>query len=189
MAHRTALITAASIAAVILASAAAVGANLGILNAADSASVGELSAASAQAIRPTAVAVADDTGAIASQEYKVDKAGTVRVVATRTGVRLDDVSPKAGWKWKLVQTAEKRLSVTFKSKSTTYEFVAALGSNGKIVARVVQPVTRVAGSARVRSTSGAATSAPRWVNPAPAPAPTDDDDDEVEDHEGGEDDD
>ena len=44
MGHRTALITAGSIALVILAAAVAVGANLGILNAADSRPVGSLSA-------------------------------------------------------------------------------------------------------------------------------------------------
>ena len=197
MAHRTALITAASIVAVVLASAAAVGANLGILNVADAGPVGDLSttAAAPQASGPEVVDVyVDDTKGTTSQQYKVEKAGTIGVVATKTGVRLDDISVKPGWQWTLVQNAHKRLTVTFKSKSTTYRFVASLGAGGKLTARVVEPVTRTVASTAAASTAGPANSTPRAVTLAPAATSTgashdDDHDDEAKSHEGGGDDD
>ena len=197
MAHRTTLITAASIVAVVLASAAAVGANLGILNVADAGPVGDLSATAAapQASGPEVVDVyVDDTKGTTSQQYKVEKAGTIGVVATKTGVRLDDISVKPGWRWTLVQNAQKRLTVTLKSKSTMYRFVASLGAGGKLAARVVQPVTRTVGSARAAWTAGSADSTPKVVTLAPAAASIgsghgDDDDDEARSHEGGDDDD
>ena len=196
MAHRTALITAASIVAVVLASAAAVGANLGILTVADAGPVGDLSASASapKASGPEVVDVfVDDTKGTMSQQYKVEKAGTIGVVATKNGVRLDDVSVKPGWKWKLVQNAQKRLTVTFKSKSTTYRFVAILGADGKLTARVVQPVTRTVGSTGAGA-AGSASSATRVIIPVPASTSThtshgDAHDDEAQSHEGGGDDD
>jgi hypothetical protein len=193
MAHRTSLITAVSVAAVVLASAAAVGANLGILNVADAGPVGDLSASAAtpRTSGPEVVNVyVDDTKGTTSQQYKVEKAGTIGVVTTKKGVRLDTISVKPGWKWKLVQNAQKRLTVTFKSKSTTYDFVAVLGSSGKLTARVVQPVTRTVGSGAAW-TAGSASSAPRVVNLTPAAGAShgDDRDGAVQHHEGGGDDD
>jgi hypothetical protein len=195
MAHRTALITAASIVAVVLASGAAVGANLGILSVADAGPVGGLtvSAATTQAGGPKVIDVyVDDTNGITSQQYTVEKAGTIGVVATKKSVRLDDISVRPGWTWKLVQNAQKRLTVTFTSKSITYDFVAAVDSGGKLTARVVQPVTKTVRSAGTAWTSGPASPAPR-VNPAPTAThgddQGDDDDGESENHEGGGDDD
>ncbi len=52
MRHRTALITAGSIAAVVFAGAIAVGANLGILTVADSSPVGQLTTASVSQTKP-----------------------------------------------------------------------------------------------------------------------------------------
>lgn len=200
MPHRTALVTAALIAAVVLAGAAAAGASLGILNAADSGPVGELSASAteAQMTTPKVIDVyADDAKTTDSREYKIEKAGTVRVVATKNGVRLEDVTARAGWNWKLVQTAQKKLKVVFRSKSTTYEFVAVLRSNGKIGARVVRPVTKVVGGAGAAPAAAApAHHTPKPVNPAPVSKHVDaddhaddHDDDEPEHHEGGHDDD
>ncbi len=194
MAHRTALITAVSIVAVVLASAAAVGANLGILTVADAGPVGDLSATAVapRANGPEVVDVyIDDTKGTTSQQYKVEKAGTIGVVATKKGVRLDDVSVKPGWKWTLVQNAQKRLTVTFKSRSITYRFVAILGADGKLTARVVQPVTRTVGTA---GAGGPASSTTRVIIPVPPSTSTDAGhgdahDDEAQDHEGGGDDD
>ena len=110
MAHRTALITAVSIVAVVFASAAAVGANLGILTVADAGPVGDLSATAVapRANGPEVVDVyVDDTKGTISQQYKVEKAGTIGVVATKKGVRLDDITVKPGWRWTLVQNAQK----------------------------------------------------------------------------------
>ncbi len=150
MGHRTALITAASIAVVVLAAAIAAGANLGILNAADSRPVGTLSAATVVQTSTTKAVRAHASGKTAAgadasgtQEYVIKKAGTVNVAAGRGALRLVDVKAGHGWTWALEQTADKRLTVTFRSGSKTYVFRAALGGHSSIVARVDEPVTRV----------------------------------------------
>ena len=163
MAHRTALITAGSIAAVVFVSAIAVGANLGILTVADSSPVGKLSAAAAVPTSASKV-VHVYTGGASSQKYIIKKAGTVEVAATKGGLRLVDVTAKPHWKWTLAQTADKKLTVTFRSHSIIYEFMAALGRHGAIVARVNQPITKVV-------PAGASASSASW-SAAAQPAPT-----------------
>jgi len=175
MKHRTALITAGAIAAVVFASAIAVGANLGILTVADSAPVGSLTAATAAplvAVAPTTAPAPARAYAAAkkgadSQKYVIKKAGSVKVSFSKNGVRLVDVSAKRHWTWTLAQTRDKKLTVTFKHGSATYTFVAVVGRHGKLVARVDHPVTKVIPSA---PSSGSASTS--WVAaPAPAPAP------------------
>ena len=163
MGHRTALITAGSIALVILAAAVAVGANLGILNAADSRPVGSLSASAAVKVvraQPTQV----------PQKYIIRKAGTVSVVATKSGLRLVDVTTRRGWRWTLRQTADRRLTVTFKSGSAVYRFVTVMRRHGRIVARADHPITRVVPSASVAI--AATSSAAQYVTPAGGSAAT-----------------
>jgi hypothetical protein len=146
MAHRTALITAGSIAVVVFAAAVAIGANLGILDVADSRPVGKLSAsaaaqpAGAQVVEVRAPARSAKT---VSQKYIIKKAGMVEVAVTKAGVRLVDVTVKRHWTWTLAQSANKRLRVTFRSGSHTYKFLAVLGRHRTIVARVDEPVTKV----------------------------------------------
>jgi hypothetical protein len=172
MKHRTALITAGSIAAVVFASAIAVGANLGILTVADSRPVGTLTAATvvpAAAPAPTTAPTPAYEGAkkvADSQKYIIKKAGAVKVAYTKTGVRLVDVTAKRPWKWELAQTGDKKLTVTFKHDSATYTFVAVVGRHGKLTAKVDHPITKVIPAAS--SSSGSSS----WVAaPAPAPAP------------------
>lgn len=172
MKHRTALITAGSIAAVVFASAIAVGANLGILTVADSRPVGTLTAATvvpAAAPAPTTAPTPAYEGAkkvADSQKYIIKKAGAVKVAYTKTGVRLVDVTAKRPWKWELTQTGDKKLTVTFKHDSATYTFVAVVGRHGKLTAKVDHPITKVIPAAS--SSSGSSS----WVAaPAPAPAP------------------
>ena len=173
MKHRTALITAGAIAAVVFASAIAVGANLGILTVADSRPVGTLTAATVApmaALAPTtasapAPAYAGVKKAATSQKYVIKKAGTVKVSFSKSSVRLVDVSAKRHWTWTLAQTRDKKLTVTFKHGSATYTFVAVVGRHGKLIARVDHPVTKVVPSA---PSSGSASTS--WVA-APAPAP------------------
>jgi len=167
MKHRTALITAGAIAAVVFAGAIAVGANLGILTVADSKPVGKLTTATVAqpvAAQPTAkYAVARK--ADNSQKYIIKKAGSVKVTFSKTSVRLVDVSAKRHWKWTLAQTADKNLTVTFKHDSATYTFVAVVGRHGKLTARVDHPITKVTPAA----SSGGSSST--WVaSPAAAPA-------------------
>jgi hypothetical protein len=157
MRHRTALITAGSIAVVIFAAAVAVGANLGILNAADSRPVGSLSASAAVKVvraHPTEV----------PQKYVIRKAGTVSVAATKSGLRVVNVTARRGWRWTLQQKANRRLTVTFKSGSRVYKFMTVLRRHGRIVARVDQPVTRIVPYASVAIV--ATTSAAQYVAPA-----------------------
>jgi hypothetical protein len=193
MLHRTALITAGSIAAVVFAGAIVVGANLGILSVADSRPVGKLSASAAlpaAAVKPARTFAADATGAAGgghSQKFIVAKAGTVEIAASRSGVRLADVNPRPGWTWALAQSADKHLTITFKSHGgTTYTFVAQLGGHGKIAARVDQPVTK---TVPVASSAGSvAFTAPPAPAPAPATAAPSHSDDNGDGGEGGQDD-
>jgi hypothetical protein len=170
MAHRTALVAAGSIAIVIVAAAVAVGANLGILDAADSRPVGQLSASAAQ---PQSQAAAKQPAAAGTatplpQQYVIRKAGTVSVTAGKTGLRLTDVSVRHGWKWALAQSADKRLTVTFKKGPRTYTFAAVLGKHHTILARADRPVTKVVPAA---APSGAMTTyTARAAAPARAPA-------------------
>jgi hypothetical protein len=185
MRHRTALITAGSIALVVFAGAVAVGANLGILNAADSRPFGKLSAAAdVQTTGSEVVHVyAGEKRQVGPQPYIIKKAGTVSVAATKKSLRLADVTTRPGWTWTLTQTTDSKLTVTFKSSTTTYTFLATLDRDGTIVARVDKPVTRVVMTAS--SGSGAAYPAAPAAGASPsATAPGGDDA-----HAGGEDDD
>lgn len=171
MKHRTALITAASIAAVVFAGAIAVGANLGILTVADSAPVGQLSPATVAAAEtttapPTRQAAAATNKTSSSQKYIIKKAGAVKVAFSKTSLRLADVSVTKHWKWELAQTGDKKLTVTFKHGSDTYTFVAELGRHGNVTARVDHPVAKVMPGAPAAS-SGSSTWA---VSPAPSAA-------------------
>lgn len=169
MAHRTALITAALIAAVVLAGVAAIGVNLGILNAADASKVGQLSATAPQAWAVTSEALAVSSAAEEAetpQRYVVEKAGTVDVLASQSGLHVVDVNPRRGWTYRLVQTADKRVVVTFKRRATTYTFIAKLAKDGSIRARVDRPVTKVViVPSAPRAASSASTTAAQRVTP------------------------
>ncbi len=168
MAHRTALITAGSIAIVVAAAAVAIGANFGILSVADSRPVGKLSASAAvqTGASPMASVPTGSRKVAVTQKYIIKKAGTVSVAASKGGLRLVDVASRSGWKWALAQTTDKRLTITFRSHARTYKFVAVLGRHRTIVARVDEPVTKVVPS---RSTAVVAWSAaPATASAAPA---------------------
>ena len=181
MVHRTALITAGWIAVAVLAGTIAVGANLGILNVADSKPIGKLSAvASTPAAAPQVIhKYTGATRSATTQQYIVKKAGTVKIAAGKSTLRLVDVSARRHWKWSLAQTANSRLTVTFKSGSSVYTFLASLSPQGKLLARVDHPVTRVVqsgsasgsgGSGSYTGTTVAYTATPTAAQPAPAPA-------------------
>lgn len=192
MRHRTALITIALTVAVVLAGAAAIGVNLGILTAADASVVGKLPATGSEAWASTpALADAGAATADASQRYIVENAGAVVVVTDGRAVRATDVSARRGWKYRLVQTSDAKVVVTFERGKTTYKFVAAVGRDGALVARVDEPVTRVVEKPAATSAGTAAGSSSGVTSSTAQPAAHDDDDDdhEEEEHEGGDDDD
>jgi hypothetical protein len=179
MAHRTALVAAGSIAIVIFAGAVAVGANLGILNVADSRPIGKLSAAAdvpASGLKVADASVASPTAAV-SQDYVIKNAGTVSVAAGDSGLRLVDVSARPGWKWTLAQTANERLTVTFRSRSLTYKFLAILGRGRTIVARVDQPVTKAPPAASAAVVAWSVRPATRSASPPATAAPHGDESD------------
>ena len=155
---RTRLITAASIATVVVAGAFAISANLGILNAADNNKVGQLSAAGATPTPGTevvdvyvdspATTTAPEASAViattagdpaAAQRFTVDAAGTVAVVANDGTLRLDSVSPTPGWSWSLAQSQPTQLSVTLTNGTRTLQFVAGLAADGSVTANVDEP--------------------------------------------------
>lgn len=147
--------------AVGLAGATAVSANLGILDAASDTNVGTVSAAGDLTAPSTSVIdvyLSDQTSATAStgapggaapgvQEFAVDVAGTVAVASTPTGLRLDSVSPSAGWTWSLAQTNQAELMVTMTDGVRTLEFVAAATADGNIAASVNEPIVTSASPA------------------------------------------
>ncbi|MFN8023387.1 MAG: hypothetical protein U0Q03_17805 [Acidimicrobiales bacterium] len=146
---RTRLITLVSIAVVGVAGATAVSANLGILDTAADSPVGQASAVgdvtAPQVVEVTLppaapAATAAPLAADGVQEFAVDVAGTVGVVATADGVRLDRVTPSSGWSWTSTQSAPTTLLVTMTDGSRTFEFTATSAADGTIAADVVEPV-------------------------------------------------
>ncbi len=187
MQRRNAMITAASVAAVVLTAATAVGANMGILSSADKSPLGTLAANVPVAVTEPEVvdiylddapAPTDTTTGVVSQEFAVDAAGTVVLDSTLSTLRLGTVNANEGWAWSLSQTSDTELLVTFVSDSGTLEFVAALGPDGTVQARVDQPVV-------------VTEQQPGTVGPASATYSDDDhgSDDGYEEHEGRGDDD
>ncbi len=187
MQRRNALITAGSVAAVVLTAATAVGANMGILSSADESPLGTLAATVPVAVTEPEVvdiylddapAPADTTTGFVSQEFAVDAAGTVVLDSTSSTLRLGPVNANDGWTWSSSQTSDTELIVTFVSDSATLELVATLGPDGTVQARVDQPVV-------------VTQQQPGTVAPASATYSDDDheSDDDYEEHEGREDDD
>jgi hypothetical protein len=154
---RTRLITVVSVVAVGIAGATAVSANLGILDAAANSNVGTVSAAGDLTAPPTSVidvylpsqtsttaAVGVPGAAAGAQEFAVDVAGTVAVSSTPTGLRLDSVTPTAGWTWSLTQSSPTELLVTMTNGARTLEFTASAAADGTIAASVNEPIVTAA---------------------------------------------
>ncbi len=174
MRHRTALITAGSIAAVLFAGAIAVGVNLGILTFADSSPVGQLTTAtvsrvSAAAPEPSYAASkpAKATKQRATQQYVIKKAGDVRIAFSKKAVRFVSAGANRHWAWKLAQSSDQKLTVTFTHGSDSYTFVASVDAHGKVTAKVDHPVTKVLPTASGGG-SGTWASAPPAQTSAPA---------------------
>ena len=174
MRHRTALITAGSIAAVVFAGAIAVGVNLGILTFADSSPVGQLTTATVSQVSAAAPvqesAAGKPVGAAkqrATQQYVIRKAGKVRIAFSKKAVRFVSAGADKHWTWKLAQSGDQKLSVTFTRGSDSYTFVASVDAHGRLSAKVDHPVTKVLPTASGGS-SGTWASAPARASSAPA---------------------
>ena len=142
MIRKTAAITAASIAGVVLAGSAAVGANIGILDAADETGLGTLSAEAAisapaettgatvgldpnPATSEVTIAPTDDSGV---QTFAVDAAGTVDLETDNSGLHVKAVHATDGWSWQETASGPNAVAITFTSGGDTLEFVAALNT-------------------------------------------------------------
>ena len=176
MKHRTALIVAASLAAVVFAAAIAVAVNLGILTVADSSPVGQLTTATVaqDAASPVAQYQGETTAPAPkakpqrqTQKYVIRKAGTVQIAFSDKAVRFVSAGAKGHWIWKLSQSGNDKLTVTFTHGSDTYTFVAQVGKNGKVTAKVDHPVTKVIPS----SSGGSSTWTAAPVPPQPSAPP------------------
>jgi len=180
MNHRTALIVAASIAAVVFGAAIAVAVNLGILTAADSSPVGQLTTATVArqtAVEPAAryqSATPVPTRQRQTQKYVIKKAGTVQIAFSKKAVRFVSAAGKSHWTWKLSQSGDRKLTVTFAHGNDTYTFIAKVVKGGKVTARVEHPVTRVVPSSGGTTwTAAPATTAPAVSTPAVSGEPGD----------------
>lgn len=192
--------TAAAIAAVLVAGSAAVAANIGILNAADNSAIGDLAAtdellpaAGAAPATPTAMVDATATPstvttmppATGPQRYDIANTGSVWVMTTTSGLALDHVVAEPAWTSVLSQGDLRSLRVDFTNGDRMIVFTAALADDGSVVVDVTEPTTVVA--AMPSNTSAQSTAA---VAPTPTTASYSDDDHyENDEHEGADDDD
>ncbi|MDH4145442.1 MAG: hypothetical protein OEY23_09775 [Acidimicrobiia bacterium] len=165
MTRRSLMLTAASVAGVVLASAAAITATFSILNATDSGGVGELSAART---RPTSTASTDRTAepvaADGIQRYAVDSAGLVTISTGDGRLALIDARPNPGWDWNVGIDDGRVLVVEFRSADAQVDFVAERDGEGSVRAQAV----RQQGSTSLRSSAAASTSPTVTAPPVPA---------------------
>jgi hypothetical protein len=195
MIRKTAAITAASIAGVVLAGGAAVGANIGILNAADDSSLGELSAQApitAPYIEPSAsvtplVEVADSTDS--TQSFTVDTAGTVELRTDENGLTLHAVRTNQGWSWEETSTDSGAVAITFTSGADTLEFTATPNADDTISASVDRPIITPASAQPQATSSSSAAYNDDDDEYEYDDDDDDDDDDEYDEYEGRDDDD
>jgi hypothetical protein len=141
MISRTALVTTASIAAVVLAGSFAMGANLGLFDRAqDSSGVGQLELAQVQAA-PVTPGATEGSSAVeqwSTQDYDVDGAG---IVSLRwRGGTLDVARAQAAAGWNAVvepSGSADAATVAFTSSSgSVYRFSAQLHADGSVQASV-----------------------------------------------------
>jgi hypothetical protein len=175
MRHRTALITAGSIAAVVFAGAIAVGVNLGILTFADSSPVGQLTTATVSQVSAAAPvsesAASKPASAVkqrATQQYVIKKAGSVRIAFSKKAVRFVSAGADKHWTWKLAQSGDQKLTVTFTRGSDSYTFVASVDAHGRLTAKVDHPVTKVLPTASSGSSGTWASATAQATPPAKA---------------------
>lgn len=150
---RTKLITAASIAGVILAALFAVGANLGILASTNDSAVGQVSAAGD--LVPPATQVVDvylddqgnpvapqagtaTTTTSNAQQFVVDAAGTVDVSVVGGRAHIDRISPTNGWTARTAPASGTDAAVAFTNGTRTLEFVASVNDDGSLAGEVTE---------------------------------------------------
>ncbi|MCL1592811.1 MAG: hypothetical protein M3132_00485 [Actinomycetia bacterium] len=161
MKHRTAIVTAASVAVVILAATAAIATNLGILNSGtDTGEVGALSVATAQEFDPAPSSPAatapestatDDVGTQASDQaapageisaYVVGDAGTATLANDGSMLTIIEVQTSSGWETAQVLDGTAVDIGFVGSDGTVLRFLATINADGS-VETVVEDLTPI----------------------------------------------
>ncbi|MFZ1439020.1 MAG: hypothetical protein WAX12_07930 [Candidatus Microthrix subdominans] len=142
MLKKRTVVTALSIAAIVVAGGAAVAANVGILNAADDTPMGTLSAEAdlatvAAPTSPSSTTAATPAGA--PQRFVVESAGQVEVLSDGAKLTLGEVLPSAGWQARPGAVTSDSAEVTFTSGSDRLVFTATLAGDGTVTGAAKRP--------------------------------------------------
>ena len=141
MLKKRTVVTALSIAAIVVAGGAAVAANVGILNAADNTPMGTLSAAAdlATVAAPSSSSTTAATSAGAPQRFVVESAGQVEVLRDGAKLTLGEVLPSAGWQARPGAVTSDSAEVTFTSGTDELVFTATLAGDGTVTGAAKRP--------------------------------------------------
>ena len=141
MLKKRTVVTALSIAAIVVAGGAAVAANVGILNAADNTPMGTLSAEAdlATVAAPSSSSTAAATPAGTPQRFVVESAGQVEVLSDGAKLTLGEVLPSAGWQARPGAVTSDSAEVTFTSGSDRLVFTATLAGDGTVTGAAKRP--------------------------------------------------
>ena len=141
MLKKRTVVTALSIAAIVVAGGAAVAANVGILNAADDTPMGTLSAEAdlATVAAPSSSSTTAATSAGAPQRFVVESAGQVEVLSDGAKLTLGEVLPSAGWQARPGAVTSDSAEVTFTSGSDRLVFTATLAGDGTVTGAAKRP--------------------------------------------------
>ncbi|MBK6968126.1 MAG: hypothetical protein IPH29_03125 [Candidatus Microthrix sp.] len=141
MLKKRTVVTALSIAAIVVAGGAAVAANVGILNAADNTPMGTLSAEAdlATVAAPSSSSTAAATPAGTPQRFVVESAGQVEVLRDGAKLTLGEVLPSAGWQARPGAVTSDSAEVTFTSGTDELVFTATLAGDGTVTGAAKRP--------------------------------------------------
>ena len=141
MLKKRTVVTALSIAAIVVAGGAAVAANVGILNAADNTPMGTLSAEAdlATVAAPSSISTTAATPAGAPQRFVVESAGQVEVLRDGAKLTLGEVLPSAGWQARPGAVTSDSAEVTFTSGTDELVFTATLAGDGTVTGAAKRP--------------------------------------------------
>jgi hypothetical protein len=141
MLKKRTVVTALSIAAIVVAGGAAVAANVGILNAADNTPMGTLSAEAdlATVAAPSSSSTTAATPAGAPQRFVVESAGQVEVLRDGAKLTLGEVLPSAGWQARPGAVTSDSAEVTFTSGTDELVFTATLAGDGTVTGAAKRP--------------------------------------------------
>ncbi len=132
MIRKTALVTALSVAGVVLAGGAAIGASVGILNSADTNQLGQLTPADLVTTEATAPATTQATipADVEVQTFDVDAAGSVEIFNADGVLSLGTITAVDGWTATTDEAVDGSINVGFTDGTQQLEFVATPTADG-----------------------------------------------------------